>query len=119
MEGAGRAECPEVRTKTKVYVPTMEEWKAHRLTHLPYRSWCPECVAGKGTDDAHRRRHGVESTQSPEFHLDYVFVRNVAGGDHAKVLVGKERKTQCFIAHVVPSKGAGAEWVARQLTNDI
>ena len=64
---ASRTQGRRIRTKRDEYVSTMEEWKSHRLTHLPYRSWCPECVAGKAVDDAHRRRHEVESTHSPEF----------------------------------------------------
>ena len=26
--------------------PTMEEYEAHRMDHMPYRSWCPHCVNG-------------------------------------------------------------------------
>ena len=31
-------------------LPTEEEVEHHKLTHLPYRSWCPECVKAKGKD---------------------------------------------------------------------
>ena len=34
-------------------------------------------------------------------------------------MVGKERMSQGFVAHVVPSRGTGAEWVARQWPRDI
>ena len=27
---------------------TAEEVEAHRTTHLPYRSWCADCVMGRG-----------------------------------------------------------------------
>ena len=27
--------------------PTEKERAEHNLTHLPYRSWCPACVAGR------------------------------------------------------------------------
>ena len=33
-----------------------EEFDAHQLTHLPFRSWCDHCVRGKSVDDAHRPR---------------------------------------------------------------
>ena len=33
-----------------------EEYDAHLLTHLPFRSWCDHCVKGKAVDDAHRPR---------------------------------------------------------------
>eukprot|EP00971_Amphidinium_carterae_P268111 5319209-Amphidinium_carterae.1 len=28
--------------------PTKKEQEEHRLTHMPYRSWCPICVKAKG-----------------------------------------------------------------------
>ncbi len=34
-------------------LPTEEEVEQHRLTHLPYRKWCPECVTAKGKDLDH------------------------------------------------------------------
>ena len=30
--------------------PTQRERDDHRRLHLPYRTWCPECVAGRGRD---------------------------------------------------------------------
>ena len=44
------AEGREANTKPKVHAPSLEEWRKHRLTHPPYRSWCPDCVAGKAVD---------------------------------------------------------------------
>ena len=38
--------------------PTEEEVKEHQLTHLPFRSWCKHCVAGKGTETPCRRSEG-------------------------------------------------------------
>ena len=34
--------------------PTAEEYEAHRVDHLPYRSWCPHCVNGKATGRPHK-----------------------------------------------------------------
>ena len=31
-----------------------EEFHAHQLTHIPFRSWCDHCVRGTAVDDAHR-----------------------------------------------------------------
>ena len=30
--------------------PTAEEVRAHKATHLPFRDWCKECVAGRAKD---------------------------------------------------------------------
>ena len=34
--------------------PTAAERAAHAPTHLPYRSWCDECVAGRRDNPAHQ-----------------------------------------------------------------
>ena len=35
-------------------LPTEEEVETHRLTHLPYRNWCSECVKANGKDSDNR-----------------------------------------------------------------
>ena len=45
-----------VRRQKEVIAPTSEEMRAHRATHIPFRNWCPECVAGRGKDEAHHHR---------------------------------------------------------------
>ena len=33
----------EVQTTRPASCPSEAEWRAHRVTHYPYRSWCPYC----------------------------------------------------------------------------
>ena len=54
--------------------PSEEEIRAHRATHLPFREWCPECVAGAANDFPHRRHPASEKLEVPEVHLDYCFL---------------------------------------------
>ena len=98
-----RAEGRAARTKPEVQVPSLEEWRQHRFTHLPYRSWCPDCVAGKAVDDAHRRREAPDPSLALELHFDDCFLRSRPGEEPAKTVVGKERASQGLVAHVVPS----------------
>ena len=37
-------------------MPTQEEIDLHRITHLPYRPWCPECVEGFAREWPHRHK---------------------------------------------------------------
>ena len=37
-------EVRQTRTVKSPPMPTQEEIDAHRVSHLPYRCWCPECV---------------------------------------------------------------------------
>ena len=55
--------------------PSREEVQQHRLTHRPFRSWCPHCVRGKGRADAHRessQKHEIPGI--PKIVSDYFFV---------------------------------------------
>eukprot|EP00973_Karenia_brevis_P093377 12417059-Karenia_brevis.AAC.1 len=40
-------EIRAARPQATPRAPTYKEWRAHMLTHLPYRSWCAHCVRGK------------------------------------------------------------------------
>ena len=49
--------------------PTATERALHEITHLPYRSWCKHCVAGKGKQTPHR--HGA--SHLPVVQIDYAY----------------------------------------------
>ena len=55
--------------------PSKEEIAKHNVNHLPYRSWCPHCLAARRANASHRtsRRHSGRSV--PLFCADYAFVR--------------------------------------------
>ena len=66
--------------------PTRAEIEAHEPTHLPFRSWCPTCIAGRRDNPPHKRRED-EERQVPEVMLDYGFVRPVVYRLHVYVSV--------------------------------
>ena len=37
-------EVKQTKTVRSPPMPTQEEVDAHKVSHLPYRCWCPECV---------------------------------------------------------------------------
>ena len=43
------------KIKRRVTKPTPEEVEQHMVTHIPFREWCPHCVAGKSKTDPHLR----------------------------------------------------------------
>ncbi|OLP75531.1 hypothetical protein AK812_SmicGene44654, partial [Symbiodinium microadriaticum] len=47
---------PEPVTESVPVEPTEEDKERHRLTHLPFQAWCPECVQGAGRGGMHRRK---------------------------------------------------------------
>eukprot|EP00971_Amphidinium_carterae_P041272 810416-Amphidinium_carterae.1 len=53
--------------------PTKQEQEQHRITHMPYKSWCPICVKAKGQSVHHRR--GALKEES-FIQLDYAYTRS-------------------------------------------
>ena len=112
-------EAEDVRRRRPAASPTEAEVRAHRATHLPFRNWCPECVAGRAKDWPHPSKGKSKISEVPEAHFDYCFLRNRQGGESVPVLVGKDVEKKLFMAHVVPCKGTDFEWVAKQVCKDL
>ncbi len=83
-------------------------------THIPFRSWCDPCCAGKVREDDHKRRSKEEEHQVPRISTDYCFLGRVA--DNTKGLeasveelktpteadgAGDDERTGCIFSGVV------------------
>ena len=84
-----REEAGVVKGREMSRKPSLKEVDDHNATHLPFRSWCPICVAARAKNYSHKDREYTEG--SKEVHYDYCFLRNNKGGDFAPVLVSKSR----------------------------
>ena len=51
-------------------LPSQSERMEHRITHLPYRSWCDECVEAFGRERSHRST-GLDERVFPLVSVDY------------------------------------------------
>ena len=106
VDGLGEdvsGECRWMRHAQNPKMPSDEEREAHALTHLPFRSWCPHCVGGRGQELPHHK--SKEDPLLPEFHMDYCFPGDEEGTSPMKVLVMRERTSRMLLAVVVPKKG--------------
>ena len=84
--------------------PTRAQWEAHQATHLPFRVWCPHCVAGRMGNPPRRRGQEIESAV-PEVRFDCAFCRR-QGEEAANTLrVLKHRQARAARCWVVPQKG--------------
>ena len=74
----------EARAPTRAqtpYIPTIREREDHLLTgHAVFRSWCPECVCGRGRNLGHRSRVKDESIELPVLSWDYCYLGSKALG---------------------------------------
>ena len=111
----------EANVRKRVVQPTQEERMRHRATHIPYRSWCADCVSACGKDHPHKSRQEAEDARGVhEIHVDYCFLRDGEGLAKQTVLVVKSRQSRAVFAHVVPMKGVGStDWAVEQLRRDI
>ena len=115
---APEEEVKATKTVRSPPTPTQQEIDEHRVSHLPYRSWCPECVEAFGRERGHRRQE--ESRSIPLVSCDYMYLTkngmfareelDEAQRDAStRVLIMYCGATQTPFANAVPHKGADAE----------
>jgi hypothetical protein len=121
-------ECVEPRILPDPGQPTQKQLEDHRVDHLPYRSWCPECVAGRATGEQHIARK--DAKQISTFSMDYLYCtksrvvrkEDLKEGDEVemKVLVAKDSKSKTVFAHAVVAKGSDDDgYAVSRMAEDI
>ena len=115
--------------------PSAEDVERHDATHVPYRNWCPTCVAARGKEAPHKRQVGAgldrRKARLPKVSLDYqelkskpkIQAESQAAAEDAnsmlRIIVGKDEATGMTMAHRVVAKGPADEWVTKRLVKDI
>ena len=57
------AEAHEARVKSSPARPSADEVARHDVTHVPYRSWCPICIAASAREDRHPRQTKIDTEE--------------------------------------------------------
>ena len=94
-------------------MPSRAVVEAHNLTHWPYRSWCPHCVAARRPNSHHRRRVSSARRTVPLLCADYCFIRDNEDEKLAKVLVCKLEPSNLMLSTIVDEKGSDEVTVTR------
>ena len=95
--------------------PKHDEVEEHKLTHLPFRSWCRHCVHGRGVEAAHRKLDREES-QVNEVHCDFMFLGpRDEPGETIPCFVMREVSTRMTLSAPVPSKSTGTFVASRTM----
>ena len=100
--------------------PTRQEMEDHMATHVPFRSWCPFCIAGKCGSAPHVHRTEVPGT-IPIISIDYAFMgtgQEDDEGNQNPILVMKDDTTRTMSAHMMPRKGPD-EHAVKRMQQDI
>ena len=134
-EAEGEVSVPEEEARPRKELqrptaPSQAEIDKHRIDHLPYRNWCPECVEGFGRERAHHNHEG-DGRSIPLVSCDClwltprgVFSRDEVPDDEReegrRVIIVKCAATRCMFAHAVPQKGVDPDgFVVDRLKDDI
>ena len=62
--------------------PSAREVEEHNATHLPFRSWCPYCVAGKAKENAHFTKADDRKSDVPVVSMDYTYMEEAKKEDN-------------------------------------
>ena len=98
---------PEPSLQTKE--PTNQQREDHSRTHVPFQSWCEECIVGRGRDKGHHYtlKQDPEELEEliPLVQLDYFFVKIHNHEKVAPVLVGAFAQNHYGFAAMMRGKG--------------
>jgi hypothetical protein len=109
-------EMPTVICPRLPYSPSIEEKRLHRVMHWPFRSWCPECVMGKGRESPHRYKNKPEREPvvHPVISFDYMFLDG-----KTPTLVYRDTMSRMVFGHTVMQKGVGDGVIVDKIVDDI
>ena len=121
IETGNDTEVEPVKVATDPGRPTERQIEEHRMTHIPFRSWCRWCVLGRGRGLQHRARPG---SLIPVIGIDYYFLTSSGvklkeelkmddeqidaarqRGELAKCIVVRCYVSKSVFGHVIPRKG--------------
>ena len=105
------------KVASQPYAPSQREKELHEISHVPYRSWCQHCVAGKAADMPHKKQI-VHEEHIPVIEFDYNFVGDRSLDDQkVTMLVAIDSVHSSLTAPIVRKKGSGDEYVMQALLN--
>ena len=115
----GREEAQRARPLRAPPVPTPQMVAEHEVTHIPYRSWCPACVAGRGRSYSHHHE-GRDSTV-PVISADYLyFSEKGVPGKSLPTVVLRDRASKAIFSHLLPTKGTvGSTYPEKAVLRDL
>lgn len=113
LQAAHQAEPAHVASRQ----PSSRERMLHELAHLPYRDWCPHCVATRSRGDYHASVADPVSTSErdhPIVQMDFFFCEERGG---ASILLMIDACTR--YVHVEPTEKKTAKAVGEALSRFI
>ena len=99
-------EAKTARTLRTPEPPADAARMAHNATHVPFRGWCPFCVASRGRSSPHRRVVVNKTADTlPKFQTDYMFIRTEAESTTQPCITCVETRSGVVISFMCARKG--------------
>ena len=113
-EDDNRGEAHDAKGMPVLVLPDRHTIEQHKLTHLPYRNWCPACVRGKAIEARHQKNDS-RNRAVPILQLDYTFINTEDQASQETIITAIVTKTGYATAIHCSTKGSNDEYVMRQL----
>ena len=123
VDGQKGEEVEPLRKAASPTMPSAADVEEHRISHVPYRSWCIECNMGRGLGEQ-RGTHVGRAHEIPIVGIDFWYITTggikrrdeLQGTDEEikaereegkmiKCLIVRCYETKSVFAHVIPFKG--------------
>ena len=114
----GQEEAQSAKPLRAPPVPTPQMIAEHELTHIPYRSWCPACVAGRGRSYSHH--HEARDSTVPVISADYLYFSDKGSTEKSlPTVVIRDRLSKAIFSHLLPAKGVGSAYPEKAVLRDL
>ena len=91
--------------------PTNAARMIHNTTHVPFRVWCPLCIASRGRSSPHRRVVVNKTADTlPKFQADYMFIRIVAESKTQPCITFVDMRSGAVISFMCARKAGYEDW---------
>ena len=113
----GQEEAQSARPLRPPPVPTPQMIAEHEVTHIPHRSWCPACVAGRGRSYAHH--HEARDSTVPVISADYLYFSDKGSTEKSlPTVVIRDRLSKAILSPLLPAKGVGSAYPEKAVLRD-
>ena len=73
--GEEALESKKHKKDPRLYEPTAREVAEHNISHIPFRSWCQDCIMGQAVSDPHYKVDDDNVEEIPIISVDYMYLK--------------------------------------------
>ena len=86
IEEEPEEDAADLKHATSIASPSADDIERHRVTHYPFRSWCKQCIMGRGVGRGHAK--SASESSAPIVGMDCFYITKE--GVHRRHELSKE-----------------------------